>query len=418
MTPAPPAPGRRWARLLAMSAAVAVVVVACTSEADEGARTSEPTTADATSEATSSTSPGATDPTGDAEPSPEEADPRSFTVVVNGDMLLHSGLWETAQTDADRTGRGAMDFRPLLANMRPVVSGADLAICHMETPLAPRGGPYSSYPVFSVPPQIVPALKWAGYDACTTASNHSIDQGFDGLTRTIGDFDEAGIAHTGTFGTRAASKHALLLDVAGTRVALISATYGTNGIPLPSEEPWSVNLIKPDRIIRLAERARDDGAEVVLVALHWGLEYTHEPTAEQEAVADELTRSAAIDLVYGHHAHVVQPYDKVNGTWVLYGQGNAVAQQLTEITGVYDGNTARITFTERPDGRFRVSKLEYIPTMITYYEDGPMRYLNVPASLADPRYADLRDDLRATEQRVTEVIGMEGALRHGVVEGG
>jgi hypothetical protein len=85
--------------------------------------------------------------------------PRSITVVTNGDMLLHEGLWQTARRDAERTGRGTMDFRPVLADMRPVVRSADLAICHLETPLARRGGPYSGYPVFSVPPQILPALK-------------------------------------------------------------------------------------------------------------------------------------------------------------------------------------------------------------------------------------------------------------------
>ena len=144
----------------------------------------------------------------------------------------------------------------------------------------------------------------------------------------------------------------------------------------------------------------------------------HDPTSDQIAVADELTRSPDINLVYGHHAHVVQPYDQIHGTWVVYGLGNAVAQQDTAVEGVYDGNTSRVTFTERGDGSFAVSKLEYIPTMITPF-DGvhPMRWLNVPRSLDDPRYAARRADLRATQQRVTAVIGSRGAFERGVVEG-
>lgn len=359
--------------------------------------------------------PGATStPSG----TPSSPKPRSVTVVMNGDMLLHSGLWESARIDAQRTGRGVMDYRPLLADMRPVVSRADLAICHLETPLAPPGGPFSSYPVFSVPPSIVPALKWEGYDACTTASNHSLDQGFEGIQRTLADLDKAGIAHAGTAVTRKDSITPLLMDAGDVKVALISAAYGTNGFPLPEAEPWSVPLIKPAKILRMAAKARADGADIVLVALHWGDEYVHEPSAYQLDIAQQLTRSPDIDFVYGHHAHVVQPYDKVNGTWVAYGLGNAVAQQDPAVEGVYDGNTCRVTFRQRSDGSFQVAKLEYIPTMITQY-DGvhPMRWLNVPRSVVDPADAALHDQLAATQRRVRADVNLDNALAHGVTQG-
>jgi len=337
---------------------------------------------------------------------------------MNGDMLLHEGLWSTARIDAARTGRGAMDFRPLLADMRPVVSNADLAICHMETPLAPRGGPYLGYPVFAAPPAIVPALKWEGYDACTTASNHSVDQGFEGIRRTLRSFARAGIATAGTAATKEASRTPLVMQAHGVKVALISATYGTNGIPLPADQPWSVPLIDTDRIKQQAALAKDEGADIVLVALHWGLEYNHPPTSDQIDVADALTKDPDIDLVYGHHAHVVQPYDKINHTWVVYGLGNAVAQQDTAVEGVYDGNTCRVTFTERRDGSFGVEKLEYIPTMITPFTEGtPMRWLNVPKGLSRGGGGSLRAALQATDERVTSVVGSLGAFRKGVVEG-
>jgi poly-gamma-glutamate capsule biosynthesis protein CapA/YwtB (metallophosphatase superfamily) len=356
----------------------------------------------------------------DATPPHDPADRRQITVVMNGDMLLHEGLWSSARIDARRTGRGpdGMDYRPILANMRKVVSGADLAICHLETPLAAHGGPYAGYPLFSAPPAILPALRWEGYDACTTASNHSLDQGFDGLKRTLDDFDAIGLAHAGTAATRKASRQPLLLDVGGVTVGLVSATYGTNGLPLPTDEPWSVPLIDTTRIERMAHRARLEGADIVMVALHWGLEYMHGPTTDQLAVADELSKSPDIDFIYGHHAHVVQPYDVVRGTWVVFGLGNAVAQQDTSVEGVYDGNTCRVTFTEQPDGSFDVTKLEYIPTMITPF-DGvhPMRWLNVPQDLDEARFAGLRPDLQAAGERVRTVIGSLGAFRRGVTEG-
>jgi poly-gamma-glutamate synthesis protein (capsule biosynthesis protein) len=310
-----------------------------------------------------------------------------------------------------------MDFRPVLADMRPVVRSADLAICHLETPLAPRGGPYSGYPVFSVPPQILPALEWEGYDACTTASNHSLDDGFSGIQRTLGDFDRVGLAHFGTATTRKASRAPLILDVLGVRVGLIAATYGTNGIPIPSAEPWSVPIIDPARIEQMAAKAKRRGADIVIVALHWGLEYDHAPIQDQLDVADTLTKDPDIDLIYGHHAHVVQPYDRVNGTWVVYGLGNAVAQQDADVEGVYDGNTCRVTFTEKPDGSFAVSRLEYLPTMITHFDGAhPMRWLDVAKDLHDPAFASLRPALRATQARVSADVNMLGAFKHGVVE--
>ncbi|MDQ3479886.1 MAG: CapA family protein, partial [Actinomycetota bacterium] len=202
------------------------------------------------------------------------------------------------------------------------------------------------------------------------------------------------------------------------KVGLISQTYGTNGIPLPEEQPWSVPVIDLDEIKQLAAKAKDQGAEIVMVALHWGLEYTHEPSSDQVAVAQSLVKSPDIDFIFGHHAHVVQPYDKVGGTWVVYGLGNAVAQQDTSVEGVYDGNTCRVTFTERPDGSFKVSLLEYVPTMITRYDGtAPMRWLNVSQALDDRRYAGLRDLLMATRSRVKAAVNLENAFAKGVVEG-
>jgi poly-gamma-glutamate capsule biosynthesis protein CapA/YwtB (metallophosphatase superfamily) len=399
------------------SLALAALLAGCTAT-NEHASPQVPGPTSAASQSSTATSRPTPPPTTTSDAATSAtATSRSITVVMNGDILLHDGLWATAEMDARRTGRGTLDFRPILADMRPVVRSADLAICHLETPLAPRGGPYSGYPRFSVPPQILPALRWEGYDACTTASNHSLDDGFTGIKRTLADFDRMGLAHFGTAVTKHASRTPLVLDVSGVRVGLIAATYGTNGIPIPSAEPWSVPIIDIARIERMAAKAKARGADVVLVALHWGLEYDHAPTQDQIDVADALTKDPDITLVYGHHAHVVQPYDKVNGTWVVYGLGNAVAQQHTRVQGVYDGNTCRVTFTERADGSFGVSKLEYLPTMITHY-DGvhPMRWLDVPKDLRDPAFAARRPALRATQARVAAAVDMLGALRHGVSE--
>lgn len=359
----------------------------------------------------------ASDGGGDDTPAPtaQPNPPRRFSVVMSGDVLIHNGVWESAEEFAAAEGRNGMDFAPMFAPMKPVYESADLAICHLEVPLAEPDGPFLNYPIFSAPPQLVNGLKQAGIDACTTASNHSLDTGWEGLKRTLDTLDAKGVPHAGTAGSRKESKTPLILDVAGVKVALLSYTYGTNGIPIPSEEPWSVPLIDADDIKYDARQARHDGAEVVIVALHHGTEYTTEPDSLQREVVGEITKSPAIDLVYGHHAHVPQPIDVVHGTWVAYGLGNFIAQQETAIPDTYRGVTVKFTLVEQPNGRFKVSRAQFAPTMITPYGGPPMRVLNVPAALHDPSTdPSLMPSLRETLTSVREDVYSLGARRDGL----
>lgn len=274
-------------------------------------------------------------------------------------MLLHSPLVRQARAD----GRGSPDFFPILRGVRSVVSRADLAICHLETPLAPRKGPYSGYPIFSVPPQVVKAIKRVGYDTCSTASNHTIDKGERGVRRTLDALDAAGLRHTGSARNPAEGRKIAIYRVKGVKVAHLSYTYGTNGIPVPRGKSWLVNSgIQAKKIVKAAGRARALGAEVVIVSLHWGAEYRHRPTPEQRRAARALLTSPAIDLLIGHHAHVVQPFDRVHGTWVAYGLGNQVANPSAGPSGTHEGVLAWFRFTRTGDG-WRVTPA-FVPTRI------------------------------------------------------
>ncbi len=179
--------------------------------------------------------------------------PRSITLVATGDVLLHEPLWEQARQDAEATGQDALDFAPQLAAIRPIVESADVAVCHLETPLAAPDGPYEGYPTFSGPPQILSALVATGYDACTTASNHTFDQGAAGVDRTLDALDAAGLEHTGSARTAQEGARTVILDVAAAagsvRLALLSYTFGFNGIPFPGGETWRSNLIDEPRIL-------------------------------------------------------------------------------------------------------------------------------------------------------------------------
>ncbi|MGH3623736.1 MAG: CapA family protein, partial [Sciscionella sp.] len=259
--------------------------------------------------------------------------PAGFTVVASGDILVHPAV--TAQAEAD--GGGRRDYDRILAGVAPVVSSADLAICHLETPIAPAGGPFHGYPTFSVPPEIATAIAHTGYDTCSTASNHTLDEGAAGVRRTLDALDRAGVAHTGSARSAAEAARPLILRANGVKVAQLSYTFGFNGIALPPGKPWLANEIDPVRIIHAARRARAAGAQVVIVSMHWGTEDQHKVTAQQRRLAHRLLADGSIDLIVGCHAHVVQPFARIDGKWVAYGMGNLVARHDEPLGSTEEG---------------------------------------------------------------------------------
>lgn len=317
------------------------------------------------------------------------ARPRSLTTVMSGDLLWHNTLWFTAANDHRRTGKGdEFDFDPMFAAMKPLISGADLAIAHNEVPFAERGGPYRNYPSFAAPPQIAAWMATMGWDLATTASNHSLDQGFPGLVRTARLLRDAGIGVVGTHVTEVDAGTPLVITRAGVRVSVVSGTYGLNGIGLPPGKPWCVDLWDVDAMIARASAARAAGAEIVLAHLHGGEEYQVRPSVDQVARATALAQSPEIDLVFGEHVHVVQPITMVDTTWVVYGMGNMVAQHHDTIPRGFEGITVRFTWTEQDAplpgkrGRFMVTRAEYIPTLVTsHLTDGHARLYPVNQAL-------------------------------------
>ncbi len=350
-------------------------------------------TAEPTATAPSSSPPPAST---SAAPSPEPPD--EFTLVATGDVLVHQ---DRALTTGAATGDGGYDFTDVFAGIAPVIEAADLAICHMETPVAPAGGPYRGYPSFVVQPEIVDALAGAGYDVCSTASNHSLDDGFDGLVRTRDTLEAAGIAVTGTYRTAEEVQRPTVVDVGGVEVGHVAATFSTNGVPLPAGREWSVDVTAApdvDGMLAAAGRAREAGAEVVVASLHCCLEYQHDPTDAQVDAARRLLASPDVDLVLGHHAHVVQPFERIDGEWVAYGLGNHLAEHATRGYATEDSVVARFTLTRGDDNRFTVTTAEAVPVRIDLGTDA-VRLLPADAE---------------TAARVTDVVLSRGAAEAGL----
>lgn len=327
--------------------------------------------------------------------SPEDKGPEKVTIVVTGDVLLHERLWTTAQRD----GHGRRDFAPMLAPVKPLVAGADLAVCHLETPLAPRGGPFRGYPLFAGPPEIATALRQTGYDACTTASNHSVDAGAAGVDRTLDTLDAAGLRHTGTARTAAEAATPTILDAHGVKVALLSYAYGFNGLARPRGQDWRANQIDEGRIHLAAARARAAGADIVVLICHWGDEYVQRPSDQQRELAPRLLADDDIDLVVGHHAHVVQPIERIGGKWVAYGLGNLVAAHREPGSIKAEGLLVRFTFTRSAAGRWSATRGEFAPLLVT--DTVPVRVVDVGRALRTRPTARLR----LAERRTEAIVG-------------
>ncbi|MDP3971505.1 MAG: CapA family protein [Candidatus Nanopelagicales bacterium] len=329
----------------------------------------------------------------------------SITVVANGDILIHNSLW----FQAERDGGGRMDFAPQLAGVQDRVKGADFAICHMETPLAPAGGPYLSYPVFSTPPQIVDAIKSTGYDACTTASNHTLDQGFSGVKRTIDALEKAGIGHAGSARTAAEASKPAIHTVKGTKVAHLAYATDFNGYSVPASQPWCCNRLSAAKVISDARAARDAGAQIVVVAMHGGDENVAKPNAAQRQIAKDLADSGAVDLVIGGHVHVVQPVEKVGNMWVAYGHGNLISGQYESWRRNREGVTTEFTFTRQSDGSYRITKAAGYPV---FNSANPSRLVDLVSAL--PKSGGDARLVEAYRQTKTTLLSL-GAAKDGFV---
>jgi Bacterial capsule synthesis protein PGA_cap len=402
-------------RLLAGSAAVvlAAALASCGLLARPDGNTSGSPLAAETAESVPASLPSGT-PTPSPTPTPGKgpacAAVRCTSVLVTGDMLVHAQLWDQARADALATGAKGLDFGPLLAGQRKYIEKSDLAICHQETPVAGPTGPFSAYPSFNVPPQIVTAAQQVGYQACTTASNHTIDRGTAGLVRTLDALDAAGLQHTGSYRSEADSRGVLILQTAAAKIAVIEGTYGLNG--QAPEQAWQVDMLDPAAMIAKARQARALGADIVLGVMHAGDEYASAPNAEQRTVAHALVDSGQFTMIYGHHAHSVLPIEQYKGTWIVYGLGNGI----TELSPWYvlnnEGLLVRAQFSQDAAGTWTAADLAWAPSVIVR---GPYRWCSVAADAPQGPCAGAAADA-ATRLRTRTVVESMGAAAAGAHE--
>ena len=315
---------------------------------------------------------------------PQPPEPTVATLAVCGDAMSHMPL----TNDAWDEEQGIYDYGRIMAAAGPLVEAADYAVVNLETTLA-GGPPYSGYPNFNSPDDMARALRDLGFDLCLTANNHSLDKGYSGLSRTLDVLDEVGLAHVGTSRTQEeADSNMVLADVGGISVVFLGYTYGTNGIPVNKNHPYSINLFNTDYLTTLStldtEKIEADLAaaqamdpDLIAVMIHWGVEYQTKENQYQDQIADFLFSHGA-DIVLGGHAHVLQPMelrtidDGDGGThqgFVCYSLGNFISSQNDEYTDTTAVLTLELT-RDNVTGTAQVSGYSYAPMYMLDREAG------------------------------------------------
>lgn len=301
----------------------------------------------------------------------EEKGSSSFTFAGVGDNLIHQAIfsqYEMGVTD--------YDFKEDYALMKPYIEAADLSFINQETICAGEAFGLSHYPQFNGPTQILDAVADTGFDWMAASSNHSLDKGSDALLAELNYLHEnyPDISVTGAYRNEEESNQYIVREVNGIKVGLLGYTYGLNGIPLPEDMPWLVELIDEDQIQKDMEEISKI-SDVQIVSMHWGTEYHTEIEADQQALAQKMNEWG-VEVIIGTHPHVIKPAEIIQGekqdTLCYYSLGNFLSAQdtnegmvggMASFTLQYDFDTQETSFK---DVKFTPTVMYYDPAFTTF----------------------------------------------------
>ena len=349
----------------------------------------------------------------------EEPTDTTFTMAAIGDIMCHN----TQYNDAYNKDTGAYDFSYVFDDISLYTKTADICVGNLETTFAGEDVGYSGYPTFNTPDSLAYELKDIGVDVLSTAGNHALDKGFNGLSRTIDVLNDADIAHTGTYKTEEEQNTILTKYVKGIKIAFVNFTYGTNGIKIPSGKEFCVNLIDNDLITKQLDLAKSQNPDIIVACMHWGNEYKTTPNDTQKELSTFLFQNG-VDIILGTHPHVLEPMEKQTVTledgttkdgFVIYSLGNFISGQTAENTKT--SIILNLTITKHTDGKITIDKAEYKP--IYMYTDKSlktkkMKLLDINKNIYNyENYIDstinktLYDILKEEQEKVTNIVGEE-----------
>lgn len=303
----------------------------------------------------------------------QEKTDTTFTLAAIGDIMCHNSQFK----DAYNSETSTYDFSYVFDNISTYIKTADLCVGNLETTFAGEEKGYSGYPQFNTPDNLAYELKGIGLDVLTTAGNHALDTGYTGLSRTIDVLKDADISHLGTYQSQEEQDKVLIKFVKGLKIAFVNYTYGTNGIPVPKDKTYCVNLINKELISKQLDVAKSQDPDIIIACMHWGNEYQTKQNSTQMELADFLIQNGA-DIILGTHPHVLQPYEKRTVTledgstrngFVAYSLGNFISDQNAKYTR--SSIILDLTITKHVDGTVSVDNINPIP--IYMYKDNSVK---------------------------------------------
>lgn len=304
-------------------------------------------------------------------------EPQRAELLFVGDAMQHQ-----AQLDrAKEIGGNSYDYSGCFTYIAPEVTSADYAVCNLEVPLG--GGPsYTGYPCFSAPDSYAQALKDAGFDLFLTANNHCLDRRDRAARRTLTALDSLGVDHIGTFHDAAEREKLVpfIKNINGFKIGFLNYTYGTNGIE--PNDGVEVALIERDRMAHEIRKTREAGAEIVVVTIHWGVEYVLLQNKNQENIANFLV-DQGVDLIIGGHPHVIQPMKVVRNekegkdVLLVYSLGNFISNMKTADTR--GGALVRAIIERDADGKAYFKEANYDTLFAAKPAGGKTNFTVIPS---------------------------------------
>ena len=259
-----------------------------------------------------------------------------ISLIMVGDNLIHDKIYKEASRNA---GGNGYDFKPMYEYIKPIVSEYDIAYYNQETILGGSDIGVSSYPAFNSPYEVGDAMIDAGFNLVSLATNHTLDRGEKAILNSRNYWNSRdNVLAVGSYSSMEERNEVQIRETNNITYTMLNYTYGTNGIRVPSGKEYLVN-VWPTDIDNINNPERDtkyqtykdtvkedidrvrDKVDVLIVAMHWGVEYTHEPTKYEKDMAEFLADNG-VDIIIGTHPHVVQPITYIGDTLVIYSLGN------------------------------------------------------------------------------------------------
>lgn len=379
--------------------AVALMLTMCGKKdgGDSGGKTQENQSGQATGETVETTQPPSVVATA--------------SIAAQGDLLMHSYLFTSnpKYPAAAYIEDGVYNFDSIFRYISSYVSGADYAVANLETTFG-NNTSYSGNPLFNCPDALADSVSAAGYDMLLTANNHCVDTGASGIKRTLEQVRSRNLATLGTQLDNTEKKYTVV-DVNGIQMGMLCYTYAggleSDGSPNFNlsestilREPGLVNYFTENKLDQFysevqthLDNMRAEGAEAIILYIHWGTEYALAENATQRSIAQKMC-DMGIDVIIGGHPHVVQPMDLLTSTTdpehktvCIYSLGNAVSNQRKEEmqkscpTGhTEDGALFQVTFEKYSDGTVAVAQTDVLPTWVKKFTngDGKVEYNILP----------------------------------------